>query len=230
MTVESLLDLIPIDFGGGCGLSKAKLMYYLIEKYNIKESVDIGVYRGRSLVPQALAHKNHSKGIVFGVDPYNNKLISVNSDKELKKKINKFRKENNFDKVYREVKNLLKTTSLDSSVKFIRQTSNEAVKYFEKKSIHPRLIHIDGDHDTKVVVDDVLKYTQILGPNGFIVMDDISWGSVKPAVDIISNAPNFKLLFCKVSTQNDYAVFTNIKSTRKNKNLVSNLYQFGQYE
>ena len=230
MTNESLLDLVPIDFGGGSGLSKANIMYYLIKKFRIKASIDIGVYRGRSLLPQANAHKNHTNGVVYGVDPYDNELVREKDNKELKEKIDKFIQENDFEDIYKQVRKLLKKTHLDTNAKILRSTSADAVKYFEKNSIHPRLIHIDGNHDTALVMDDVRQYSRILGENGFIVVDDISWSSVKPAVDFLNNSSDYRLLFCKVSSWNDYAVYTNIKSARKNKKLVSSLYDFGQYE
>jgi hypothetical protein len=225
---DNLLDLVPIDFGGGCSLSKADLMSFLIAKFNIKESIDIGVYRGRSLIPQANAHKKKTQGIVYGIDPYVNELVKENDNKESKKAIDAFIAQNDFGKIFKDVQKLLSTTGLASNSKLIRKTSGDAASYFVKNNIRPRLIHIDGNHDTKIVIEDVHTYADILGQNGFIVMDDVSWNSVKPALDLL-HALDFQLVFCRVDNMNDYSVFTNIKSTRLNQKISSYLFSFGQY-
>ena len=181
MNNEKLLKMVPIDFGGGCSLSKADLMFGLIKKYSIKESIDIGVYRGRSLLPQALAHKLHTGGIVYGVDPYDNDLVGENDNAELKEQIADFIKNNDFDKIYIDVIKLLDDTGLSKNATIVRKTSSDAIEYFQNNQLRPRLIHIDGNHDTAIVMEDVSNYLKILGENGFIVMDDVSWSSVKPA-------------------------------------------------
>jgi len=56
--LEEILGEIKIDFGGGCSFEKAYVMAWLIANYQLKSTVDIGVYRGRSLFPQALVPNN----------------------------------------------------------------------------------------------------------------------------------------------------------------------------
>lgn len=228
MTVNELLDNIPVDFGGGSGLSKGLLMYYLIKRFGITESIDIGVYRGRSLVPQALAHKEHTGGVVYGIDPYDNALVMEKDNAALINQVKKFLKENDFGKIYQDVKKFLKKNELDKHSVLVRKSSFEAVSYFKKNKLSPRLIHIDGNHDTDIVVNDALSYSEILGKNGFIVMDDVSWTSVKPATDILQRNPDLTLVFCIVNSANDYAVFSNIKSEKKNRKLAAQLLTFGQ--
>lgn len=228
MTVGELIDKIPVDFGGGSGLSKGELMYYLIKKHRVTESIDIGVYRGRSLAPQALAHKQHTGGIVYGIDPYDNELVIEKDNAELIDQIKSFLKENDFADIYKDVKKFLKKNELQDNTKLVRKTSYDAVDYFKSNNITPRLIHIDGNHDTQTVVDDVNRYSEILGKDGFIVMDDVSWTSVKPATDILQRNPDLSLVFSITNSSNDYAVYSNIKSERKNRKLAAELFTFGQ--
>ena len=68
--LSHLLTKIPIDFGGGCSVRKAHVMAWLISRFQLKQSLDIGVYRGRSLLPQSLAHRLSGGGIAYGVDPW----------------------------------------------------------------------------------------------------------------------------------------------------------------
>lgn len=228
MSISEILDKIPIDFGGGSGLSKGELMYHLIKKFRITESVDIGVYRGRSLVPQAMAQKQHTGGIAYGVDPYDNALVIEKDNAEIRNQVIEFLKDNEFGEIYKSVKKFLKTNGLDDNARLVRKTSHDAVSYFKTNGIAPRLIHIDGNHDTDLVVQDVNDYCEILGENGFIIMDDISWTSVKPATDILQRNPNLSLVFSIVNSSNDYAVFSNIKSEKKNRKLAADLFTFGQ--
>lgn len=222
------LNLVPVDLGGGCSISKADAMFYLIKKYKIKNSIDIGIYRGRSLLPQALAHKLHTGGIVYGIDPYDNELVLEKDNLELKELIDAFVSENDFNIIYEEVVTLLKSTGLENNSRIIRSTSHDAIDFFKSEKITPGLIHIDGNHDKVLVENDVEEYTAILGDNGFIVMDDISWTPVKPALHLLSSK-GFSLLFSKVNLLNDYAIYTNNQNMKQNKKLASQLYQFGQY-
>lgn len=45
------------------------------------------------------------------------------------------------------------------------------------------MLHIDGNHDTKYVMEDVELFLPLLKPNSIVVMDDIDWDSVKPAYE-----------------------------------------------
>ena len=47
--IKAALNRISIDFGGGCNLHKAPVMAWLIKQFGLTTSLDIGVYRGRSL-------------------------------------------------------------------------------------------------------------------------------------------------------------------------------------
>lgn len=228
MDNKQLLELVPIDFGGGCSLSKADLLSYLIINDKINNSIDIGVYRGRSLLPQANAHKHKSRGVVYGVDPYDNELVKEKDNKELKKQINKFVQENDFQKIYDDVCALVRKTGLSDNVNIIRKTSKEALAYFISNAIHPGLIHIDGNHDRDIVLNDVKGYSAILEDGGYIIMDDVSWSSVKPSVDWLEDN-NFVQLYCRVNSMNDYAVFTKNKSYKKMAKITSKLFKYSQY-
>jgi hypothetical protein len=44
------------------------------------------------------------------------------------------------------------------------------------------LMHVAGDHDTSAVLRDVRQYLPLVRPVGSVVMDDVSWDPVRPAV------------------------------------------------
>jgi hypothetical protein len=209
-----LLAQIPIDFGGGCSASKAYVMAYLIRRFQMKTSLDIGVYRGRSLMPQALAHKLFTGGTAYGVDPWSTEQAKENDNLKLKEQIDRFLVETDFEAIYQAVDKFRKVQGFENNCQLVRKTSVEAASYFGEKNITFDLIHIDGNHDTAPVMKDVELYLPLLKPEGFIVMDDVSWESVKPAYDQV--AGRLTRVFQRVDAMNDYAVFSNTTSKIKN--------------
>jgi hypothetical protein len=205
--IAVLLEQIPSDFGGGCSVSKANPMAWLISRYNLKTTLDIGVYRGRSLFPQALAHQQSTGGTVYGVDPWSRAEARENDHLELKDAINAFIDHVDFERIYADVNVLRGRLSLQSHCILLRQTSARAIEYFAKRNVYFDLIHIDGNHDTEHVMQDVNLYLPRLNLDGFLITDDISWNSVRPAYKAASL--QLSLICEKVDSQNDYAIFWN---------------------
>ncbi len=211
--INSLLAQVPIDFGGGCSVSKASVMAYLIRRFRMKTSLDIGVYRGRSLLPQALAHKEFTGGTAYGVDPWSNDLAREKDNVQLKERIDRFLGETDFEAIYREVDRLRTAGGFENHCQLVRMTSAAAAGWFAQNKITFDLIHIDGNHDTAPVLKDVELYLPLLKSEGFIVMDDVSWESVKPAYNQV--AARLTRVFQRVDAMNDYAVFWDMKSQMK---------------
>ncbi|HXY53933.1 MAG TPA: class I SAM-dependent methyltransferase [Nitrospirota bacterium] len=212
--VKDILSKITADFGGGCGLSKASLMAYLIKRYKLKITVDIGVYRGRSLFPQALAHSRFSGGIVYGVDPWDKSEAMEYDNKKLKAEIENFVTTTDFQKVYEEVESFRRTYHFEHYCRLLREPSQDAINYFLENDVYFDLIHIDGNHDTQRVMDDVRLYLPRLNNNGFVIIDDISWDSVKPAYAALHST--MSLIFERPGQ--DYAVFW--KNSSRFENIV----------
>ena len=203
--IKQIYRIIPIDFGGGCSLKKGIVMARLIQEFKISNTADIGVYRGRSLFPQAFAHKFYHKGIVYGIDPYT-KFDAVQSDaKEIEDSLTHFLNITDFEKIYNKVIKMINNQSLNDNCKIIRKKSNDAIDYFNTKKIKFGLIHIDGNHDTRFVMQDVINYVPLLIEKSFIVMDDISWDSVKPAVKELEKT--MTLVGSLVNDENDFALY-----------------------
>lgn len=203
--ITTVLQQIPIDFGGGCSLHKASVMAWLISEFNLKVTIDIGVYRGRSLFPQAIAHKHGSGGVVYGVDPWNALEAAENDNIELKEKIDEFVKATNFEEIFKSVDSLNNEFELKSHCILVRKTSSQASLWFDELNIRFDLIHIDGNHDTKKVMEDIDCYLPKLNTGGFIVLDDISWNSVESAYRLLQS--KMRLLYKKIDQLNDFAVF-----------------------
>ena len=168
------------------------------------------MYRGRSLFPQGIAHQKFTNGVVYAIDPYDN-LAAIQKDKpDLQEILDDFAANTDFSKIYNEVTAVTKQFSIDKNCTFLKTTSHEAVKYFLDNNIKLGLIHIDGNHDTHFVMQDVEDYYPILEKDGTIVLDDVSWNSVKPAFDFLNE--RMKFIGKCIDDQNDFAVFINAVS------------------
>ena len=199
------LSGIQIDFGGGSSASKGYLMAWLIREYEIASSVDIGVYRGRSLVPQAICHREFTGGKAYGVDPWSKIEARETDNPVLRTAIDRFIDETDFAAICAEVGTLIQRLDLEKNCQLVRETSSSAIRYFERESITFGLIHIDGNHDSDRVMADVALYLPRLSSGGFVVMDDVSWDSVKPAYSAVSM--RLRKVYQKQDASNDYAVF-----------------------
>lgn len=203
--INRIYCLIPQDFGGGCSHEKALIMSLVICKFKLKKTVDIGVYRGRSLFPQAIAHKLYTDGIVFGVDPYSNEAAVQNDRPDLQTQLDEFLIITDFEKLYNDVSNIIKNNNYQNNCVLIRKKSSEAAIDFKNSNVKFGLVHIDGNHDTKFVMEDVNNYFPLLDDKSFIVLDDISWDSVQPAFSLLNK--DMILIDKFVDATNDFALF-----------------------
>ena len=203
--IVELLAGIHIDFGGGCSASKAYVLASIIRETHTKSSLDIGVYRGRSLLPQALAHRRYTGGIAYGVDPWTKADAAQNDNAALKPSLDRFIDSTDFDAIYREVDERRTAASLQNHCMLLRRTSADAAQEFLNSGLKFGLIHIDGNHDTAAVLRDVVDFAPLLERGGVLVMDDVSWASVQPACDKL--ASTMRKVFQRIDAANDYAVF-----------------------
>lgn len=212
--IEEMLDRIPIDLGGGCSVSKAYLFAWLIRRYDLKRTVDIGVYRGRSLFPQALAHSRFTGGVVYGVDPYSasearEEDLYETHDKD-KEAINRFVEQTDWEALCQEVASMRDDLGYADHCVLLRKTSADAAAFFEENDISFDMVHVDGNHDTEKVMEDVALYLPRLQENGFMVLDDLSFESVRPAYDELNARTTLVYERTDQDNANDFAVFRNV--------------------
>lgn len=204
-TIRKIHSKLPQDFGGGCSHEKAFLMSLIIKEFKLKKTADIGVYRGRSFFPQAIAHQLYSDGVVYGIDPYSNEDAVQKDRPDLQNELDKFVSLTDFQKLYDDVSKIIIDNNYQNNCKLIRKKSSDAVIEFKNNSTKFGLVHIDGNHDTKFVMEDINNYFPLLAEKSFIVLDDISWDSVKPAYSSLKN----ELIFIDefIDSTNDFALF-----------------------
>lgn len=203
--IQNIHSIIPTDFGGGCSLQKALLMAMLIKEFEIQKSADIGVYKGRSLFPQALAHKLYSKGVAYGIDPYSSDAAVQTDRQDIQEELKSFVAETDFQELFEGVTNIIDSHKFNDNCTIVRKKSSDAAVDFRNNNTRFGLVHIDGNHDTKFVVEDANNYIPLLLDKSFVVLDDISWDSVKPAFAIVE--AECKFIGQIVDRKNDFALF-----------------------
>jgi hypothetical protein len=208
LEIKKIQEEIVGDIGGKCPLHKACLLAWLIARYNLNTSVEIGIYRGASFLPQLLAHTQFTKGTGYGIDPYlNGEAMQNDLPNSLKEIVEEFIECLDFEKIYYEVLALIDKFEFGLRGKVLRDTSERAISYFTENEIFFDLLHIDGNHDTDHVMLDVDLYLPRVKKTGFIVLDDIRWPSVEPAYRAV--ASKCTLLFERVEQFSSWAVFYN---------------------
>jgi hypothetical protein len=182
-------------------------MAWLIRRYRLRRTLDIGVYRGRSLLPQSIAHRDFTGGTAVGVDPWSAELAMEHDNEPLRHRIQSFARNTDFESIYRELGRLRDRLGLTKHCELVRKTSAAAAEEFAAHGLKFGLIHIDGNHDTAVVMDDVGRYLPLVEAGGFVVIDDVSWDSVRPAVQALAGQATRLLIRTTHDKRDDYAVF-----------------------
>jgi hypothetical protein len=162
---------------------KTYLIAFLIYYYNCKTTLDLGVFTGGSLFPQAKMHNKYTGGMVYGVDPFTRPDMELYDNPSpvflayQKEVLDAF----DFDELHQNILNSTKNFGFDKNVTFLRQRSDQAINYFIENNIIFDLMFIDGNHDKDPALNDVKMYIPRLANNGFFILDDITWGTLVPA-------------------------------------------------
>jgi len=201
------------EFEGDNSLSKCYIMAYLACYFKLKNYIEIGVYKGRSLFSVAQAFKDN-EGKAYGIDPYNlDEVKEHDLDKLLKKRKNKFLKAIDFEEIYSQVLVNTKVLELSKVVEIIRKTSAKAASYF--KDIEIDMLHIDGNHDFQSVQADINNYSPLIREGGIIIFSRLDLDCVKHCYDEYKN--DYTIL---LETNNFGILMKNNKKHKSLDNLV----------
>ncbi|MYN09724.1 class I SAM-dependent methyltransferase [Pseudoduganella aquatica] len=181
--IDTALQHLPADGGGGCPPEKALAMAEYVVSENINYAVEIGVYKGRSFFPTALAQQSIG-GQVIGIDPYLKSSARENDlTPEMKVVVNNII--DAWDTVDSYISNMRRIAlwGLGNNAMLLRETSEVAVKYLPDGI---GMLHIDGNHDIEFVAKDILYYLPKIKNNGLIIMDDTDWDSVRSCLPLLA--------------------------------------------
>lgn len=176
-----LVGSVSADFGGGSGAVKALALADLIVTRGIRDTVEIGVYRGRSLLPVAAMLKLVGAGRAIGIDPWSAEEAMQHDDHEAGEAVREFAANHPWEETYKGVVQAIEMLELGEHCELRRMSSEAAAPGIADGSVG--LVHIDGNHDRAAVERDVELYVPKLTRGGFLVLDDASWASVRPLVE-----------------------------------------------
>ena len=191
MNFEDFLNVHLSNIEGWCNKDKALKMHDVIVETKPDLCLEIGVFGGSSLIPQAVSLKENGKGLVIGIDPWNNNCAV----EEMENVANKnWWGSVDLEGVYKRFLQKLKVYEVEDFVKLYRNKSSEVVNLFEKESID--ILHIDGNHCEKLCYGDSLAYYPKVKMGGYIFFDDINWTENSKDVST-KKGLNYLLQFCE---------------------------------
>ena len=184
--MKTMLDAVPGDYGGGCPVDKAEIMARSIIDNNFTCVVDIGVWKGRSLISLAMGTLV-TKGRAYGIDPYTREnMLENDAPNHVMQTLPSFASGVSWEEVYRGVKQLFASYP---HVAIVRKTAEDAVGDIPEPI---DLLHIDGNHDRIFVEKDIRLYVPKVKEGGWIVMDDTDWDSVRACLPLLANFATLK--------------------------------------
>jgi hypothetical protein len=171
---------VPVDFGGGASAAKVLAISDLMIRFDVCDAVEIGVYRGRFLLPIAETLRFRGAGRVIGIDPWSVAEAVQRDDHEVGPAVNDFVREHPWEDTYKSLLTRIDKHDLAGHVELMRTTSRDAAERIPDRSVG--LVHVDGNHDPDAVRLDVRLYEPKLRPGGLLVLDDTLWASVQPVI------------------------------------------------
>ena len=181
--VAEIVRDVSLDFGGGSSEAKALVFADLIVRFGVEDAIEIGVYRGRSLLPIAAMLQAQGAGRVIGIDPWSSAAALQDDTHEVGPAVNEWARSHPWEETYTEVVSRIERLGLKAHCELRRMTSEAAAGRIPDNSVD--LVHIDGNHDRAAVELDVKLYLPKLRAGGFMALDDASWSSVRPLVEAL---------------------------------------------
>lgn len=185
--IAEAVKLLP-GLPGWCSPKKAGKLIRFILSEQASCCVELGVFGGSSLIPQALALRALGAGRIIGIDPYSTAEALKTPPKEDPN--SRWWAQLDLDKIKRELLDRLDKLGLAEFASVRQQTSDAAAIDFAEGSID--LLHIDGNHSEEQALRDADTWLPKLRPGGILFFDDISWGfdrfersTTGPAIDLI---------------------------------------------
>lgn len=189
--IEEVSRGIVVDEGGGASLLKVTILGELIVAHGVERVVEIGVYRGRLMLPLGRLMAQLGRGEVVGIDPYS-AAAAVQHDAEVEGlDLVEWPTTVDWDGLHRDVIDGISRWGLEGHARLVRERSEDAAGQFAGSAID--MLHVDGNHDRAAVTADLELFLPYMADGALLVMDDISWPSIRPVFE--SMVREHKLLF-----------------------------------
>lgn len=165
---------------GWCTVAKACEMADLITHVRPTVCVEIGVYGGRSLIPQAIALRELGYGVIVGIDPWSSEAATEGTSDPQNEE---WWRQQNFGAIRGYTEESIRRLGLERHCITLPWRSENAQLLFQPHSID--ILHIDGNHTELASVRDVNTWFPRMKPGGHIWFDDINWSTTQKALSLL---------------------------------------------
>ena len=171
---------------GHCDEEKLAAMVHILANTPCGDIVEIGSLFGRSAFALGWLANRFNIGSTICVDPWDMKKIKDQGKKA--DILNKGNDQVDFEKIFN---SFLVNISLLERISYIKETSVEAEavykqaavsKYLDQKDVYRvpiegkiALLHIDGNHEFRQVLQDVETWVPYVKSGGWVLLDDYEW-------------------------------------------------------
>ena len=169
---DNIKSALPQIHGWCCFEKASKFAEYILDR-KPDVCVEIGVFGGSSLMPQAMALKENRKGMLYGIDPWTNETCLEEMQNEENKE---WWAKLDIESIYKHCAENLKAYQVEDFCKLIRGKSEDVVDQFEDNSVD--ILHIDGNHSEALSYKDAVLYLPKVKTGGIVFFDDIWWTEV----------------------------------------------------
>lgn len=148
-----------LRIGGWINTLNIKVFIKLSKILKSPSVLEIGTHYGRSIIPVILS--NNSIKDIFVVDAFSNQKLNSSNSGFGNKKIF--------------LKNIKKFKIDKNNINIIDDTSLNFMNYYRKKKYKKKfdIIHIDGGHSEKEVINDIKIAIKLRKKNSVVIVDDI---------------------------------------------------------
>lgn len=202
--MRNLAKLIH-DVEGWCTLHKAQTLYELASDKDCSLAVEIGIFGGKSLLPVAAAFADKGRGEIYGIEPWDNAVaIETPTDENNDTWWGKV----DLVGVKRSFLGQVLKLGLEKHVKILEIPSDAAVPIFQTPRFAGKidLVHVDGAHSVEQSVFDCAYWLRLLNSGRHLVLDDINWPSVQPALDYMKRSSDL-IYISEAEEKGWFAVF-----------------------
>lgn len=202
--VDRITSIVP-QLEGWCSVEKALALAACVCEIRPRTCVEIGVFGGRSLLPQAMACCHRNAGHVFGIDPWSD---SHALEGHHPRTCIEFWSQVNYEQIYRGCVQAIVDAQLGPFCTLIRMSSANCAHLFQTID----LLHIDGNHDASASIRDVQLYLPKVPMGGHIWFDDADWEATGQAKE---------LLLDECDIVHDYGSYLHLRKRPRSTKVIS---------
>jgi len=172
---------------GWCSDEKAMAFAELVLEVKPDVCVEIGVFGGKSLLPVAAALKALGKGVIIGIDPWDNEIAMQSFDPILEASDYNYWGQMNFKELYLPYAKSLRENKLNDHVITFVTPSEAAAPHIPPIDI----LYIDGSLTEKASIQDVSLYLPRVLSGGYIWINNAAFNDRQPALEMLEDTCDF---------------------------------------